>query len=216
MRSSRFRCRRDTTHPASRCNASAVRGGQHACLVAAELGMTTVFIHPFAGVLSAYGMGLADQAVLREQAVEAELTDDMSSLEELADTLAADATAALAAQGADPASVRAERRLHLRYAGTQAALEVALGQDVRGRVTAAHRARFGFATPERALVVEAVAVEAVAPGERVNEPGLAARERGEPEALATVAMWSGGVEHQAPVLRSGRPCWQATTWPARR
>ena len=79
-------------------------GGQHACLVADELGMTTVFIHPFAGVLSAYGMGLADQAVLREQAVEAELTDDLSALQELAGALAADATAALAAQGADPAA----------------------------------------------------------------------------------------------------------------
>jgi 5-oxoprolinase (ATP-hydrolysing) len=45
-------------------------GGQHACLVADALGMTRVFVHPLAGVLSAYGMGLADQNVIREQAVE--------------------------------------------------------------------------------------------------------------------------------------------------
>ncbi len=150
-------------------------GGQHACLVADELGMDTVFIHPFAGVLSAYGMGLADQAVLREQAVETELTDELSVLNAVADRLAAEATEALVAQGADPASIHAERRAHVRYAGTQAALEVPLGPGLRDDFTAAHRARFGFATPERALVVEAVAVEAIAPGERVAEPKLAAR-----------------------------------------
>jgi 5-oxoprolinase (ATP-hydrolysing) len=45
-------------------------GGQHACLVADALGMTRVLVHPLAGVLSAYGMGLADQNVIKEQAVE--------------------------------------------------------------------------------------------------------------------------------------------------
>jgi 5-oxoprolinase (ATP-hydrolysing) len=175
-------------------------GGQHACLVADELGMQTVFIHPFAGVLSAYGMGLADQAVLREQAVEAELTADTSALRDLSDRLAADATAALAAQGADPASVHVDRRLHLRYAGTQAALEVPLDGDVAAAFTTAHRARFGFATPERALVVEAVAVEAIAPGEAVSEPQLAARTSGAPAVVDTVTIWTGGAEHQAPVF----------------
>ena len=175
-------------------------GGQHACLVADELGMQTVFVHPFAGVLSAYGMGLADQAVLREQAVEAALTEDTSELGEVADRLAADATAALIAQGADPAGIRTERRAHVRYAGTQAALEVPLGPGLRDDFTAAHQARFGFATPERPLVVEAVAVEAIAPGERVAEPALAPRQTGEPERVDTVSIWTGGVEHDAPVF----------------
>ena len=49
-------------------------GGQHACLVADALGMTRVFVHPLAGVLSAYGMGLADQSLIREQAVEVRLS----------------------------------------------------------------------------------------------------------------------------------------------
>ena len=69
-RSSRSRCRRATTSPRFALQCFGGAGGQHACLVADELGMETVFIHPFAGVLSAYGMGLADQAVMREQAVE--------------------------------------------------------------------------------------------------------------------------------------------------
>ncbi|WP_158742096.1 hydantoinase B/oxoprolinase family protein [Acidisphaera sp. L21] len=174
-------------------------GGQHACLVADELGMDTVFIHPFAGVLSAYGMGLADQAVLREQAVESEL-GDIAPLNALADQLATDATAALAEQGADPAGVRVERRAHIRYAGTQAALEVPLGPDMREAFTNAHRTRFGFATPERPLVVEAVAVEAIAPGERVSEPALPPRSSGAPSAVDSVAVWTGGAEHATPVF----------------
>ena len=77
-------------------------GGQHACLVADALGMETVFIHPFAGVLSAYGMGLADQTVMREQAVEVPLeAETMRELEDVADRLALDAEVALAGQGAD-------------------------------------------------------------------------------------------------------------------
>ena len=175
-------------------------GGQHACLVADELGMDTVFIHPFAGVLSAYGMGLADQAVLREQAVETELTDDLSALDAQADELAADASAALVQQGADPAGIRVERRVHLRYAGTQAALEVPLGPGLRDAFTAIHRTRFGFATPERALIVEAVAVEAIAPGERVTEAGLETRLEAQPRPVDTVAIWTGGAEHHAPVF----------------
>ena len=175
-------------------------GGQHACLVADELGMTTVFIHPFAGVLSAYGMGLADQAVLREQAVEAELTDDLSALQELAGALAADATAALAAQGADPAAVRVEQRLHLRYAGTQAALEVALTAGGAGGV------RHG---PSRAVRVCDAGAGAGGgsggggsggAGRAGERAGVGCRDGGGPEAVAIVALWSGGAEHQAPVF----------------
>ncbi len=175
-------------------------GGQHACLVADELGMETVFIHPFAGVLSAYGMGLADQAVLREQAVERAFTDDNAALDDVADQLAAEAAAALAGQGADPSAIRVERRAHVRYAGTQAALEVPLGPALRDDFTAAHRARFGFATPGRGLVVEAVAVEAIAAGEPVAEAALPSRAAGAPEPVDHVMIWTGGAEHTTPVF----------------
>ena len=73
----------DATRFALQCFGGA--GGQHACLVADELGMETVFIHPYAGVLSAYGMGLADQTVMREQAVEVPFAAaEMAGLEALA------------------------------------------------------------------------------------------------------------------------------------
>ncbi|MCP6536214.1 hypothetical protein NL488_27260, partial [Klebsiella pneumoniae] len=75
-------------------------GGQHACLVADELGMETVFVHPFAGVLSAYGMGLADASVIREAAVEKPLSpEDMADLAARLDALAEEGRAELLRQG---------------------------------------------------------------------------------------------------------------------
>jgi 5-oxoprolinase (ATP-hydrolysing) len=90
----------------------------------------------------------------------------------------------------------------VRYAGTEAALPVALGpvEAVREAFTAAHRARFGFATPERDLIVEAVAVEATAAGEAVVEARAESRESGAPSAIDTVEMWSGGAAHATPVF----------------
>ena len=198
----------DATKFALQCFGGA--GGQHACLVADELGMETVFIHPYAGVLSAYGMGLADQTVMREQAVEVTLgAGVMAELAALLARMAGEAAAELAVQGGDPARAVVTQKLHVRYAGTEAALIVDFGDVgvVEAAFTAAHRARFGFATPGRALVVEAVAVEATSPGEVVAEAGIAAT-TGLPVAVDTVSMWSGGAAHATPVyertaLRAG-------------
>lgn len=190
----------DATRFALQCFGGA--GGQHACLVADELGMETVFIHPHAGVLSAYGMGLADQTVLREQAAEQPLTPGaMPALHALADRLADAARAALLEQGA-AGRIQTRHSVHLRYAGTEAALPVPL-TDLPGTLaafTAAHRARFGFATPDRAVIAEAVAAEATAAGEAVDEPRLAARDAGEPDPIDHVQMWSGGAAHHTPVF----------------
>ncbi len=191
----------DATRFALQCFGGA--GGQHACLVADELGMETVFIHPYAGVLSAYGMGLADQTVLREQAAEQPFTPAaLPALEALADQLADAARAALLDQGADPGRVSVKRAVHLRYAGTEAALPVPLGgvDETLAAFTAAHRARFGFATPDRPVIAETVAVEATAAGEAVHEPRLAAREGRGPEPVDHVQMWSSGGEHRTPVF----------------
>jgi 5-oxoprolinase (ATP-hydrolysing) len=191
----------DATRFALECFGGA--GGQHACLVADALGMETVFIHPFAGVLSAYGMGLADQTVMREQAVEIPLeAAALPQLTELADRLAAETTKALIAQGAEMSAITTHRSLHLRYSGTEAALIVALRTipQIVEDFTAAHRARFGFATPERPLVVEAVAVEAVSPGDVVREATLAARTSGSPPTIDTIRIFTGDKEHTAPVF----------------
>jgi len=191
----------DATRFALQCFGGA--GGQHACLVADELGMETVFIHPFAGVLSAYGMGLADQAVIREAAVEAPFTaDSISDLTTRLEALVAAGREELARQGADPARLQAARRLHLRYAGTDTFLPVAFGahQEVLAAFTEAHRRRFGFATPERQVIVEACIAEVTAPGEAVREAALPPREAGDaPNPLDSIALFTGGAEHAAPV-----------------
>jgi len=142
-------------------------GGQHACAVADALAIETVLIHPLAGVLSAYGMGLADLTAMREQAVEAPITDTL--LPELATTAAAleaDARAELADGGADPAQVTSVWRAHLRYAGTDTALPVPLGpaQDMIAAFEYAYRQQFSFLMPDKTILVEAVSVEAVLPG----------------------------------------------------
>ena len=191
----------DATRFALQCFGGA--GGQHACLVADALGMETVFIHPFAGVLSAYGMGLADQTVMREQAVEIPLeAAALPKLTELAERLAADTTRALIAQGAETSKITTHRSLHLRYSGTEAALIVALRTlpEIIEDFTTAHRARFGFATPDRPLVVEAVAVEAVSPGDVVREATLAARTSGSPQTIDTIQIFTGDKQHTAPVF----------------
>ncbi len=172
-------------------------GGQHACLVADELGMSTVFIHPYAGVLSAYGMGLADQTVLREQAVELPWDGALAALQETADRLEQAARDELRVQGAEDAVT--ERRVHLRYAGTEAALPVPLGAEAAAAFEAAHKARFGFSTPGRELVAELVAVEATAPGEPIQEPALATRTEGAPASIDRVPVWTAGASHDTPI-----------------
>ncbi len=153
----------DVTRYALQCFGGA--GGQHACLVADALGMTTVFIHPLAGVLSAYGMGLADLIAMRERAVEAALSPDlMPALDAAVTALGEEATAELLDQGVDRAAVALKPTALLKVAGTDAAIPVAYGveADMRAAFAKEHAQRFGFAPPEgRALIVEALSVEAV-------------------------------------------------------
>jgi 5-oxoprolinase (ATP-hydrolysing) len=135
-------------------------GGQHACAVADALGMTRVIIHPFAGVLSAYGMGLADVAALRESAVEAPLSADLD-LDGVLEQLEADAQAELKAEGVPADRIRSVHRAHLRYEGTDTAVPVLVGSvsAMEAEFEAAYRRRFSFLMPDRPIVVEAVSVE---------------------------------------------------------
>jgi 5-oxoprolinase (ATP-hydrolysing) len=126
----------------------------------------------------------------------------MAGLAARADRLADAAVAVLREQGADLGRLAVARRLHVRYAGTEAALMVDLGaaDAVEAAFTEAHRARFGFATPGRALMVEAVAVEATAAGEAVTEARIPRRAAGAAEPIDTVEMWTGGRAYATPVF----------------
>jgi 5-oxoprolinase (ATP-hydrolysing) len=131
-------------------------GGQHACLVADALGMSRVFIHPYAGVLSAYGMGLAEIRALREVQHDAPLADVDAAKAAIA-AIRAEAEAEVRAQGA--AEVHGELRAHLRYDGSHQPLEVPFGtlRDMRAGFETAHQNRFGFISPERAILFEMLA-----------------------------------------------------------
>jgi 5-oxoprolinase (ATP-hydrolysing) len=183
-------------------------GGQHACLVADALGMTRVFVHPLAGVLSAYGMGLADQNVIREQSVELKLgAPALSHIGAQLDRLAAQAREELVRQQVSQGSVVVHRRVHVRYEGSDAALvvpcaafagnsqESVLASIQRG-FEAAYRQRFSFLMQGKALVVEAVSVEAVVAGDAPTEPRQALHAVRDLHACGavreTVAMYSGG------------------------
>ncbi|MFC0170385.1 hydantoinase B/oxoprolinase family protein [Pseudoduganella danionis] len=171
-------------------------GGQHACLVADALGMKTVFVHALAGVMSAYGMGLADQSAMREAAVEIRLAQD--ALEQVAqrlEQLGAQATADLQAQGVAHERISLMRRVHLRYEGTDSALIVLFDtlDSMQAQFEAAYRKRYSFLMPARGLIVEAVSVEAIgksdAPAESV-EPAPRRMTGLLPQAV--VPMYTGG------------------------
>src|SRR6185369_14383837 len=137
------------------------------------LGMQRVFIHPLAGVLSAYGMGLADQVAMREASLEAPLdaTGIALAAQRLA-TLAQQAADEVHAQGVAREDVKLRRRYHLRYQGTDTALVVEEADEaaMRAAFDAAYRQRYAFLMPGKPLVIEAVSVEAIGEGERLPEP----------------------------------------------
>ncbi len=186
-------------------NCFGAAAGQHACLVADALGMERVFIHPHAGVLSAYGMGLADIRALREHAVEAPLEDRLTgALEERLDALETDARAELGEQGVDEGKIRVVRQVHLRYDGTDTALEIdfAAPAEMAAAFESMHRQRFGFAVPGRRLIAEAVSVEAVGTTETIEDPE-SERPAGAPppEPLDVVRMYTGGEFLETPVYQ---------------
>jgi len=175
-------------------------GGQHAGLVADLLGMSRVFIHPFAGVLSAYGMGLADQIAMREAALEHELNlDGFEAAATLAARLLEEAAAELAAQGLASEALDRRARVHIRYQGTDTALPCALplgvaaGEgvaQVRNEFERSYRRRFEFVVPDQAMTIEAVSVECIAPGADAPTPqSIEEAASHEPAASAEISMY---------------------------
>ena len=173
-------------------------GGQHACLVADALGMDKVMIHPLAGVLSAYGMGLAERRVLREASVALPL-DNVAGLATAAAALDANARAGLVAQGITADAIRCETQVALRYARTDAPIDVARDTPaaMRAAFEAAFRQRFGFLGDDD-LVIEAVRVEAIAGGSDDMAPIVPLPVRSAPP-VAMVEMFLAGASHHAPL-----------------
>ncbi|MAI49779.1 MAG: 5-oxoprolinase [Rhodospirillaceae bacterium] len=191
----------DITHYTLNCFGGA--GGQHACLVADALGMTRVFVHPFAGVLSAYGMGLAEHRVIRERAVESQLTDTLvAELETAIGELAFEGHRDIQGQGVGADEISSIAKVHLRYEGTDTALIVDFGPmtEMLAAFEAAHMQQFGFIAPEKNNVVEALTVEVIGGGQDVEDAELALdpnAEAGDP--LGHAVMYAAGESRQAAV-----------------
>ena len=193
-------------------------GGQHACLVADALGLGRVLIHPLSGVLSAYGMGLAELKATRSRAVLRLLdAEGLAAAEALAAPLATRSSRPGSSRGQGVArALRIRHRSVLaasRYLGTDSALPVpasaAAGvcherHDTAGAFEAMHRQRFGFVSPDKPIEIEAIEVEALGGGDHPHEPDLPLSIDELPEPQTKTRLFTGGAWHDAPVfLRAG-------------
>jgi 5-oxoprolinase (ATP-hydrolysing) len=177
-------------------------GGQHACAVADALGLTRVLIHPLAGVLSAYGIGLADIIAMREQAVEEPLTEGLiNTLPETTGPLEQDARAEVEAEGVPAGRITAAHRAHLRYQGTDTAVIVPVGslEQMTVAFEAEYSRRFAFLMRDKPVIVEAVSIEVTGAQEEFgtgdNPARSDSRNGAEPErpvSSARVRMFTGG------------------------
>lgn len=178
-------------------------GGQHACLVADALGIKTVLLHPFSGLLSAYGMGLAEIRSTRTAALDVALDGEAkAAIEAVAEKLAAETRLEVAGQGVAEDAIAIHVRAHIRYAGTDTAIAVPAGARaaMQEAFQTAHKARFGFMDETKALVVEAVEVEAVGGGAKFEE-AAAGEQAGEPAIAERTRFFAKGEWHDAAIVR---------------
>jgi 5-oxoprolinase (ATP-hydrolysing) len=147
-------------------------GGQHACLVADALGMSTVLLHPHSGILSAYGMGLADIRSHRTQSVIKTLSDQLlPDVSSSLDVMASECVLEVSKQGVSTGDIEDRKRLHLRYDGTDTTLTVDFASvaAMTQQFEKMHKAQFGFVYTEKPIVVEALEVEAIGGGSQLDE-----------------------------------------------
>lgn len=176
-------------------------GGQHACQVADVLGMESIYIHPFAGVLSAFGMGLADIRAIREHQFAAPLTDATKTRAVL-DRIGGDARDEILSQGIDASRITLIETAHIRTLGSHQTLPVPFGSeaDMRASFVATHQQRFGFVPDYDGLIIDLLTAEAVgSTGE-----GVAQALTGGEGAKASVArMFTQGAWRDVPLVQRG-------------
>ncbi len=189
----------DVTEYALTCFGGA--GGQHACMIADTLGMKTVLIHPLAGILSAYGMGLADVRTSRDRTIEEPLTQDTADqVAKIIDELATENRSDLVRQGIPEEESKTHTHLHLRYNGTDTSLLVPFdsAQAMRASFEDAHHKQFGFISPEKTIIVEAMSVESVGGGASAQEQDEAVSDVA-PVAASSSRFFSSGEWHEADI-----------------
>ncbi|WP_417319622.1 hydantoinase B/oxoprolinase family protein [Emcibacter sp.] len=174
-------------------------GGQHACLVADRLGMKKVFLHPLAGVLSAYGIGLADLGHISEAALELPLDGEhMLEIEATAEKLAHEAREELTRQGV--LDMDCAVTLRVKYRGSDSTIPAPLArlEDIRTSFEERHKQHFGFTSPGKELIVESLCAEATGGGEALG--GASFTPAGDIPARTMRKIYIGGKWLEATVL----------------
>src|SRR5690625_5041573 len=178
---------------------------QHACLVADALAIQSILIHPHGGVLSAYGMGLAEFRVHKETPVDAPLSQEtIGKIESALQKLAQEATHELQEQGCATEAMQAKKFTHLRYQGTNTSLVIALGDaaTMQDRFVSEHRKQFGFAMPQRALEITAASVEVTSrSGAEAEETTQSMASTSAPPKAATRQVFMDGQWRDCPIYR---------------
>jgi 5-oxoprolinase (ATP-hydrolysing) len=181
-------------------------GGQHACLVADALGMTKIFIHPLAGVLSAYGMGLADQSLIKQQSIEMPLSDaTMAPIRQALTLLTQAAKGELKLNQIVHSDVLVKHRLHVKYVGTDTSLLIELAPNMKTTEVVAlfekaYQQRFAFLMVNRGYVVDAVSVEATIQGDSPTEVVVPLHEARQVQAREIIKMYGQGQWHDAALI----------------
>ena len=181
--------------------------GQHACLIADALGMRQIFIHPLAGVLSAYGMGLADLRALRQTAVEMSLEASLiPELEQKLEVIATTAITEVKRQHVSDDRIISLPKVHLRYEGTDSPLIVAFGglATMVSQFEREHDRRYGFTMPDKTIIVEAVSVEVVGKMPVPTEPVCGQSRQQPPTPVTTVQMFTDNAYHSAPLFQRNK------------
>lgn len=188
----------DVTDYALTCFGGA--GGQHACLVADSLGMETVLIHPFSGILSAYGMGLADIRASRQQSVVKPLQTALEEIKALRQHLESESKHELHQQGVSPSEITIISIGHLRFDSSDTTLPIPLSnhESMCEAFHMAHKKQFGFTIKDKPIVMEALDIEAVGGGAEMNEPE-ATLSSDIPQSTST-KFYSKGTWHEAKVF----------------
>ncbi len=179
-------------------------GAQHACRVADSLGIKSIFIHPYAGVLSAYGMGIADHRLIKERYIGAELSENLvERLKTVFSELENEGRLLMLEQGVQEDFIAALFRVHTRYAGSDTQLDVNFADKdtLRTAFEEAHRKRFGFVMEGKSMVVEAVSVEIIGINERISDPILETESNTIFFPISRVQMFSYGEFHETPVFQ---------------
>ena len=177
-------------------------GGQHACLVADALGMTRVMLHPFAGVLSAFGMGLAEVRTIRQATVATPLESaGDGALAARVAALEGQARADLIAQGFADTALTTLIRAEIKFAGSDTPLSIPFGpaDAMRAAFESLHRQRFGFFAEDKALVVETLEAEAVAAASPASQAQDEVQATALPTAIGRVPVRMAGEDHETPV-----------------